>query len=107
MSESSDEENAGEFWDDGEDAVSQLPDLPVFSGAPGFKKTLPDNPKPLDYFQLFFSDDIIHSIVTETNRYAEEMIAATENISPSSRLEANKSKRVESVYSADTFNGFS
>ncbi|KAK9700561.1 hypothetical protein QE152_g31161 [Popillia japonica] len=31
-----------------------------------------DNFVVLDYFQLFFDDDLIHTLVTETNRYAEQ-----------------------------------
>jgi hypothetical protein len=35
---------------------------------------LPDA-EPMDYFILFFSDELLHNIVTETNRYARHKIA--------------------------------
>jgi hypothetical protein len=34
---------------------------------------LPDA-EPMDYFSLFFNDDLLNSIVVETNRYARHKI---------------------------------
>lgn len=39
---------------------------------------------PLDYFQLFFDEEIINFIVRETNRYAESYFETAE-LTPSSR----------------------
>lgn len=51
---------------------------------------VPDDLKsPLEFFSLFFTDELIETIVTETNRYAEEKIILNicdEKILPSSRL---------------------
>lgn len=51
---------------------------------------VPDDLKsPLEFFSLFFTDELIETIVTETNRYAEETIIRNicdEKILPSSRL---------------------
>ena len=35
---------------------------------------MPQNPTPLDYFRLYFTDRVLDLIVTETNRYAEQYI---------------------------------
>ena len=37
---------------------------------------LPDNPTVLYFFRLYLSDDIVGHLVTETNRYADQFIAA-------------------------------
>lgn len=34
---------------------------------------IPEGNEPVDYFKLIFNDEIINLIVTETNRYAEEI----------------------------------
>ena len=36
----------------------------------------PVNPTALDFFRLYLSDDIVSHLVTETNRYADQFIAA-------------------------------
>jgi hypothetical protein len=36
---------------------------------------LPDDAEPMDYFGLFFSDELLNNIVVETNRYARQKIS--------------------------------
>ena len=60
--------------------LNTLHDLPTFTGVPGLLKELPDSPTPLDYFYLFFTEQIIEIMVRETNRYAEQVIAASKNV---------------------------
>jgi hypothetical protein len=36
---------------------------------------LPDDAKPMDYFSLFFSDELLNNIVVETNKYARQKIS--------------------------------
>jgi hypothetical protein len=33
---------------------------------------LPDDAEPMDYFSLFFSDELLNNTVVETNRYARQ-----------------------------------
>lgn len=51
---------------------------------------LPNDPKsPIEFFSLFLTDDLIDTIVTETNRYAEQTILVAiidEELSQKSRL---------------------
>lgn len=46
---------------------------------------LSDGAAAIEYFQLFFTNDIVDLIVSEINRYAEEKIARG-NLKPHSRL---------------------
>ncbi|GBO03512.1 PiggyBac transposable element-derived protein 4 [Araneus ventricosus] len=55
-----------------------------FTGNPGLKVSVGDSEDPLDYFNLFFDDDIFNFIVSETNRYAESHFQNAE-LTPSSR----------------------
>ena len=48
-----------------------------FAGEEKISQDLPDNPTALDFFRLYLSDDIVGHLVTETNRYADQFIAAT------------------------------
>ena len=57
--------NAGYFQPKGEE----------FSGTPGIQVTV-NGTTPLDYFKLFFTDNILDLLVTETNRYAAQCIVA-------------------------------
>ncbi|GBM38920.1 PiggyBac transposable element-derived protein 4 [Araneus ventricosus] len=43
----------------------------LFTGNEGLKVSIGDSEDPLDYFNLFFDDEIFNFIVSETNRYAE------------------------------------
>ena len=57
-----------------------------FIGTPGLKVTVPDLKEPTDYFSLYFDNDIIDYIVTETNRFADQFLEQNE-ITPSSRAQ--------------------
>lgn len=53
----------------------------------GPKHCPPQNSKPIDYFNLFFTTTILTSFVTETNRYARSYINSNQNnLSPFSRV---------------------
>jgi len=48
-----------------------------FTGQPGLQVPLNDEQDPLTYVRLFLDEDIMISIVTETNRYAEQTLTRT------------------------------
>ena len=48
-----------------------------FTGQPGLQVPVDDNNDPLAYLRLFLDDNIIDTIVTETNRYAEQTMTRT------------------------------
>ena len=73
-----DEENEDEpaaVWRSDEGVVRQMPDLPEFLENGCIKVAVPEDQAPVSYFNLFFTDDIIGGIVTDTNRFAEGSIA--------------------------------
>lgn len=43
-----------------------------FIGNPGCTFAMHSNPNEFDYYNLFFDDDVINLIVTESNRYAQQ-----------------------------------
>ena len=45
-------------------------DIP-FQGNEGITVPMPDHPQVLDYFSLYFTDNVINQMWRETNRYAE------------------------------------
>ncbi|GIY75001.1 DDE_Tnp_1_7 domain-containing protein, partial [Caerostris darwini] len=45
-----------------------------FSGQPGIRKNILDPPNPLLFFELFFDEQLVLHIVTETNRFAYQDI---------------------------------
>ena len=52
--------------------MDNLPPPPprfMFRGKPGLKKQMRDVNDPLEYLQLFIGNNIIDTMVTETNRY--------------------------------------
>lgn len=54
------------------------PPPPVpFSGNPGITVNIANNASILNYFELFFDDQILRMIVQETNRYAQQYIHKT------------------------------
>ncbi|CAL1272717.1 unnamed protein product [Larinioides sclopetarius] len=55
-----------------------------FTGNPGLKAYVGDSEDPIDYFYLFFDDEIFSFIVSETNRYAESHSQEVE-LTPASR----------------------
>ena len=52
------------------------PTVRAFTEATGPSHTLPENAKPLDYFFLFLPQSLFVTIAEETNRYADQKIAA-------------------------------
>ena len=55
-----------------------------FTGTSGIQALITTD-DPLEYFQLFFNEEIISFIVDETNRYAEQYLQSNE-LTPSSRV---------------------
>lgn len=45
-----------------------------FQGQPGLRNPLPEDSKPIDYFTLYFTQEIVQKICDETNRYAHQFI---------------------------------
>ena len=52
------------------------PTVRVFTEATGPSHTLPENAEPLNYFSLFLPQSFFVTIAEETNRYADQEIAA-------------------------------
>jgi hypothetical protein len=50
------------------------PDAYTFTKNAGPQINLLPDAEPMDYFSLFFSDELLNNIVTETNRYARYKI---------------------------------
>lgn len=51
----------------------QPPDIPNFTAAPGLQADMNDD-RPIDFYRLFLTDDLLDHLVTETNRYAYQTI---------------------------------
>ena len=49
------------------------PPIP-FTSVPGPKHAPPPEANPIDYLNLFFTDNFMDTIVTETNRYADQWV---------------------------------
>lgn len=84
-SESDDDLNSVRIWC--EIDTTAPPDPPpkfIFKGNPGIKVSIRDAEDPLDYFRLFFDENVISYIMEETNRYANNHIG-TAQLTPSSR----------------------
>ncbi|KAL8567072.1 hypothetical protein ACOMHN_027499 [Nucella lapillus] len=56
----------------------------IFTGNPGLKKNT-DSFKPVDYLELFFDDDLMNSIIINTNLYAQQFLEANPNLPPHAR----------------------
>ena len=73
-------------WLDGGDWTPQ--EIP-FTGDPGPKGAAAalDSDDPVDFVELFLTDDLLHHIVEQTNLYAEQTIEANRaNMKPWSRM---------------------
>ena len=57
------------LWSEGTMAPQNLP----FTGKSGFLVEM-DETTPLDYLKLMVSDDMVDTLVTETNRYAQQTL---------------------------------
>ncbi|GFY61994.1 piggyBac transposable element-derived protein 4 [Trichonephila inaurata madagascariensis] len=80
------------------DVSSPLPSYPKFpfTGNPGIKVCLKDSGDPLEFFNLFFDDEMFSFIVEETNRYAKSFFENTE-LTPASRALKWKSTNKEEM----------
>ena len=56
-------------WKDQPNVVEQF----SFTGVPGLNVNM-DSKKPIDFFKLFVTDELINTMVLETNKYAEQEI---------------------------------
>ena len=95
LMEQEDDENEEEGGNEDEwtrDAtrVNRVPDQPELTVNPGLKVNFPDDPEPSDYFRLFFTDDKVEKIASETNLFAEQTIASEENMPTQSRMQSWK-----------------
>ena len=52
------------------------PQIPAFEGQPGLKLAVAGD-RPLDYYRLFLTDKLIDHFITETNLYADQIIAVS------------------------------
>ena len=52
--------------------TTYVPPQSTFSGQEKILEPLPPHPTPLDYFRLYFTDELIDLLVSETNRYADQ-----------------------------------
>ncbi|GFO27772.1 hypothetical protein PoB_005427700 [Plakobranchus ocellatus] len=65
-----------------------FPRISPFSGQPGLKVDLPDDPSAFDIYKLIITDDLLRSWKLETNQYARTIINSKNHqlLSNSSRL---------------------
>ena len=68
------------LWSEGTTAAQNLP----FTGKSGLLVEM-DDTTPLDYLKLMVSDDMVDTLVTETNRYAQQTLR-NKQLSPKSRF---------------------
>ncbi|GFN97637.1 PiggyBac transposable element-derived protein 4 [Plakobranchus ocellatus] len=87
------------------DWVSDLTDFPMvppFTGNPGLQVDMGEDPKPLDFYMLFITDDIIKQMKQESNRYARQTIYQKEHagvhLSPRSMFRTWKPVSKKEVY---------
>ncbi|XP_054717507.1 piggyBac transposable element-derived protein 4-like [Uloborus diversus] len=83
--------NARDWCKISKNDVLQPPPPPrfPFTGSPGLKERIQNAADPMEYFNIFFSDDIVEHIACETNRYAKDYLNDV-TLKPHSR--ANKWK---------------
>lgn len=74
----------GTKWKDGN---IETPWIPQFANEGRFLINIPDDADELYFFTLFVTDEVLQSIVTETNRYAAEFLEKNhEKLKPKSRF---------------------
>ena len=66
-------------------SVDREPNVPPFTGTPGIKVPLPNNPSTGDYLNLFLTDDFFDILVEQTNLYAAQYKRNNPNLPPHSR----------------------
>ena len=62
----------------------------TFSRTPGVKQPIPLDASPLDVFSRIFTDQLWDTLLTETNRYAEQVRAQTPTTSSGPRSRKQK-----------------
>ena len=72
--------------------VDEPPFCVPFTGTPWINVPVPEDPKPIDFFNMLFKNEMWTEITTQTNVYAENRLA-TEELKEKSRW-------------FDNFNGF-
>ena len=58
------------------DGSTYVPPAQVFKGCEKILEQLPADATPLDFFKLYFTDAVVNLLVDETNRFAQQYIAA-------------------------------
>ena len=66
-------------------SVDREPNVPPFTGTPGIKVPLPNNPSTGDFLNLFLTDEIFDILVEQTNLYASQYKRNNPNLPPHSR----------------------
>jgi hypothetical protein len=64
-------------WDWNEIQQFQPKDIP-FTGLERLKVRMGDNPQPIDFFELYITNETLEHLVTETNRFAAQYLNATQ-----------------------------
>ena len=91
--------NIGDENGDDDDEQSDSPmseeslPLPEFSGSSSCSTDM-SNKTPIDFFELLFTDDILHNVVDQTNLYTEQYLheKMENDLPPRSRLRLWKKK---------------
>ena len=65
--------------------VDREPNVPPFTGTPGIKVPLPNNPSTGDFLNLFLTDEFFDILVEQTNLYAIQYKRNNPNLPPHSR----------------------
>lgn len=71
-------------------------DVP-FTAKHGLNVELPDNSNPLDYFSLFFKDEMWDLLVLETNKFAHKRIESMDDMLPFCRLRNYKDVTIDEM----------
>ena len=69
-----------------------------FKNTPGITKRMGSDAIELDYFRLFWSDEMIEMIVVETNRYADEILAQVPDDKPHARIRSWKEVESDTIW---------
>ncbi|XP_025109312.1 uncharacterized protein LOC112573297 isoform X2 [Pomacea canaliculata] len=79
---SSAEDDSSKYGTKWTDDLRCYPIVPPFTGEPGLKclQKLGVAPSPLSFFQLFITDDVVKTIMEETNRYAIQSVKRSSQI---------------------------
>ncbi|XP_015178585.1 PREDICTED: uncharacterized protein LOC107067509 [Polistes dominula] len=92
ISDSSDDEEVTESASNGDNIDEFLPVNTIFSNesnsffeVPGPKHAPASDAKPIEYFNNFFSNSLFTTMVTETNRYAEQFLNSGRRLKRRSR----------------------